>query len=120
MKSEAMTRLGERIGSSDVGSEDWDLILANSARVDEYCDLYDSNALPDEEKQLLMQLIVASLDDLLRVEPNAPSHARVQRMLERDRTLHAQVIKYWAHGDKKVVWKVTPMMRRLRVRFEAT
>jgi hypothetical protein len=114
VESSALVRLGERIGISDIDVQDWDLVCADAERVDEFCDLYDSGALPDEERQMLMRLIVASLDELLSRDSTTVSGHRVESLLKRDRAIHASVIRYWASGDEDPVWRVTPMMRRVR------
>jgi hypothetical protein len=114
VESDALDRLGQRLGLEGLNVEDWDLIFADPTRVEEFCDLYDSGTLSEVEKQLLMQLVVASLDELLRNDPTTASVYRVESLLRRDRAIHEYVIAYWACRDEVPVWVVTPMMRRVR------
>ena len=114
MHSDALNKLGMRLRIPGLDQEDWDLIFADSTRVGEFCDLYESGVLSVEEQQLLMQLTVASLDHLLTPEPETPLRLRVEMLLQKHRDLHEKVITYWAHQNKAIVWNVTPMMRRLR------
>ena len=45
--------------------QDWDLIMANSDQVKKLLDYYENEILTDDEKNILMQLIIASYDDKL-------------------------------------------------------
>jgi len=114
VESNALDRLGERLGLEGLNVEDWDLIFADPTRVEEFCDLYESGVVSELEKQLLMQLVVASLDELLRIDAKTASVHRVESLLKRDREIHNSVIAYWACRDEVPAWVVTPMMRRVR------
>lgn len=100
--------------------QDWDVELADPARLAEFCDLYDTSEFDAETRFTLMRLIVASLDDLL-AEPQAATIEvdqvhRVEELLRRDAPLHLHTVNYWRLGDEADplnVFSVTPLMRRI-------
>lgn len=125
----AIDRLDDLLGfsggnSSDTPdmppSQDWDLLLADPARLSEFCDLYESEELDADTKFALMRLIVASLDDLIREEStegaNADMAGRVEGLLRQDFVLNLHTLDYWClhdEPDPQNVFPVTLLLRRI-------
>ena len=98
--------------------QDCDIELADAKRVGEFCDLYETGDLDSDEMFLLMELIVASLDDLLNDEAieNVSAVQRVMFLLRRDFVLHFNTVAYWSsldETDETNVFAVTPFIRQV-------
>lgn len=97
------------------GGQDWDIELADSSRVREFCNHY--SALQDtDERFALMKLILASYDEQLASQgPNPVIETEVIDILKRDWDLHEDTVAYWAlvEGDWVDGFLITPMMKRL-------
>ena len=113
-------KLGALLGipelEGDVWEQDWELIYADSQRVEEFCELYEVRSLSDPDKFALMQLIVSSYDRYLGHEPEADrkTEPRIARLLEKDFELHKPTIEYWSSlRPHAKVGSVTPLMRRV-------
>lgn len=92
-----LLRLGE-----PPGGQDWEIELADPRRVAEFLDLYESSALDDDERFTLMELIVASYNDLLEFgggEPDQRHWTRLRDHLLRRFELHGYTVLYWALAD---------------------
>ena len=92
--------------------------MADPDRVSEFCDLYESGELDDDTRFALMQLIVSSLDDLLRERESVSREAqeRVERLLWQDFVLCFHIVHYWSvqeETDPETYFAVTPMMRQI-------
>ncbi len=99
--------------------QDWDIQLADSTRLTEFCDLYNSDRLTIDDRFALMRLIVASLDELLRQTSTASDAVAVQQveqLLRRDFILHLHTLHYWRLHDEvdpKNGFAVTPLLRQV-------
>ena len=108
-----------------LGSQDWELMLADPTRVAEFCDLYESDSIDNDMRILLMELIIYSLDDEYRemTSGSVPTAlaARVERLLRSNFIRHFYVIRYWCCADllppddqnPEYIFPVTPMMQRI-------
>ncbi len=98
-------------------STDWDLIDEDADRVHHFLDVYETGSLTDPEKQVVMQLIVASYDAWLNGEREADPafELKLREHLAANPDLHDWVISYWAamHRPDEKGWKVTPIMREI-------
>jgi hypothetical protein len=80
--------------------QDWEVIVADPARVDESLSAYDDSTLDENDRFTLMQLVIASLDDGRQAGQDVePSWQRAEALLRRDSSLHATALSYWACGD---------------------
>jgi hypothetical protein len=98
--------------------QDWPIEVADPMRLHEFCDLYESGGLGNEEKFALMQLIVASLDDLPweGTDGDEKTEERVDRLLCQDFVLHLHTVQYWClqdETDPENVFAVTPLLRQI-------
>jgi len=96
--------------------QDWDLVLAEAERVEEFLDFYENGSLNSDEKNILMQLIVASYDDRLvkhQIEPEL--EIRLSILLKSDIEIHSETFQYWMrpHKPESDGWAVTPLLRKI-------
>ena len=116
-------KLGALLNIPDLGGEDWDLMYADSQRVEEFCDVYEHSSFSESEKFALMELIVASYDRYLwDVQHAAPRlESRIEGLLDQDFRLHLHTIEYWSalkspYPDS--LRAVSLLMRRLITKHE--
>jgi hypothetical protein len=112
--------------------QDWPLEISDSKRLAEFCDAYEAEELDTESRFALMQLILYSLDDLLRDRNRVGNETteegeiivkqRVERLLRQDFVLHLHTLDYWClhdepdpedENDPEYVFAVTPPLRRI-------
>ncbi len=99
--------------------QDWDIEMADPNRLAEFLAYYESRALPPHEKQALMALVLASLDDAF---PAAEADitiwwARIVNAIAGDSDLHQPVLSYWAYPDGSGTandgYNITHLVRQL-------
>jgi len=95
--------------------QDWEVELADASRVEEFLDAYVTAQLDDDDRFLLMAMIVASVDEAISsgVEFGS-SWSRAEQLLRRDGALHATTLSYWACGsdpDPDHQFHLTPLIR---------
>ena len=95
--------------------QDWDLIWANADQVHHYLDVYINGNLDDQEKRVLMELMVSSYDNFLNENPpDLELEKDLRRLLVDDVELHAWVLGYWSAPHRpEGGWNVTPMIRQI-------
>ncbi|RLB49193.1 MAG: hypothetical protein DRJ42_21565 [Deltaproteobacteria bacterium] len=109
--------------------QDWPLLVADPARVEEFIELYEAST-EDEERFALMELVLCSLDEM----PDAGKSLwpRVEELLVIAGPLHAYPVIEWScveeetdgswtlEGEDDGLFAVTPLARRalLRLREE--
>lgn len=98
--------------------QDWAIELADAGRTGSFCDLYETVPLNADEKFTLMQLIIASLDDLLNngTTDDAEVVQRVASLLRQDFVLHFYTVEYWSllkEIDPTNVFAATPLLRQI-------
>ena len=94
--------------------QDWPIEVADAARLHEFADAYRDPALTRDERIVLMELVIASLDDV----EDPGSHElwpSIQEILLSDFDLHKQTVFYWAVEEFAASdgFSVTPLMRAL-------
>ena len=91
--------------------------LADASRLADFLDLYEGGELDDDDRFLLMGMIVASLDDAASLGAEvASAWDRADVLLRRDVSLHATTLSYWAQGDDPDPdhqFAVTPRIRSI-------
>jgi hypothetical protein len=97
--------------------QDWEYVVSNPERIDEFIDFYKNNSLSDEEKFALMIIIISSYNDLLENEKNNKNQwDRINCYLLEDYDIHLNTILYWSVlevDDIKECFSITPFMRKL-------
>lgn len=98
-------------------NSDWEVELADASRLAEFLDAYDHPNLDEDDRFLLMGIIVASLDDALSQGSDVDGFwASVESILRRHGELHASTMSYWACGDAldpDHQFAITSAMRRV-------
>ena len=112
----SISRLAERFHlPNNPSSQDWEVEVADFARVDDFLEAYSDPLFSDDDRFLLMELIVASLDDGLRAGSQLGAlWSRTRRLLLGSVRLHAATLSYWACGnddDPEHQFAITPLMR---------
>lgn len=95
----AIERLSADLGLAKVG-QDWEIEAADSHRVKEFLDYYDTRQLNDDERLTLMSLIIASFDEQLYAgEDDVLQDRIVARLIEKFDVLN-YLVQYWALPDE--------------------
>lgn len=98
-------------------SQDWEIVNANSERVEDFLSLYQREDLCDDDRFALMSLIVASFDECLLVgKANESLTLRIREYLVRDSKLHEPTIQYWrveGESDPEFMFRATPFIREI-------
>jgi len=118
MTREAYTRLNQLLALPATGHEqDWDVELADATRLHEFVSLYQKGFLAEEEKQVLMGLIIASADEAVRRDGELPSEwSSIQDLLLRDRKLHEDALLCWGlpgEEDPDAMFYISPAVRAI-------
>lgn len=122
----AIRRLNEMLHLPQSG-QDWEIEVADSSRLVEFCDAYEACVSDTEGRFALMCLIIASYDEYLREygQDNRDSilEERIYHLISRDFYLHKHTLEYWCLLDvtdeeedwdkPEWVFAVTPIMRNI-------
>ncbi|MBN8822318.1 MULTISPECIES: hypothetical protein [unclassified Spirosoma] len=98
--------------------QDWDIELADSSRIDEFLTLFkQDNNLDNEQKYVLMALILASCDDALQEGKalSRDSWTYIEWVLKTHSIYHA-LIDYWGLPTSKNendLFALTPYIRAI-------
>jgi len=110
------------LASLDEHAQDWDLMVADIDRIDEFIDYYQNNGyhtnetLDDEVKFALMEVILVSLDDSKRYGTfDRSAWSIVSEILTKEKELHQSTIEYWAclGIDAVEAFEITDLVREL-------
>jgi hypothetical protein len=97
--------------------QDWDIQLADSNRIQEFCDAYERENLDSNEKQALMALIIASYNNYLEERGNEMVlWDKIAALLRRDLDLHKPTLLYWSCDNSEEItgeFAVTPSIKAL-------
>lgn len=96
------------------GGQDWAIEVADWERTAEFLDCYETQPLDDEERHWLLELIIASFNEYLRIQgPNELVAARVRRHVIESFEAHRDTVEYWAcvREPETTRFAVTPLMR---------
>lgn len=99
--------------------QDWAVIVADPARLDEFIEAYDSGELSDDERFVLMETILQSFEELPAPLDSDPRWTRVLDAIGRDIALHACTMEYWSVPDSEgpeEQFRVTPDIRAMLAR----
>jgi len=115
--SDAIVRLtvALRLQVTD-GGQDWAIEVADGQRTAEFLDCYETQPLDDEERYWLLELIIASFEDHLRIQgADERVAARVRGHLIESFATHRDTVEYWAclREPETTRFAVTPLMREV-------
>ncbi|HEX8470131.1 MAG TPA: hypothetical protein VF633_03375 [Brevundimonas sp.] len=109
----AIAALAERFNlPNDSNMQDWEYVVADLARLDEF--LAYAESCPDEDEAfVLIKLIFQSFEDLGGTALEDPRWARVDKLLNTDFELHLSTLRYWASADQisEDGWHIAPLVR---------
>jgi hypothetical protein len=121
----AIDSLAQRFGlPNDPQMQDWQWEVADPARLDEFLTAYETAALPDDERFVLMEMILQSFDDTDQVPHGSVSWSRIEQALDRNIAIHIHTVWYWSCvGDDladafRIAAFVRNVLERHRRRFE--
>lgn len=103
--------------------EDWELMVADPARVEEFIAYMEkNNDLADPVKHLLLSVILFSYDDLLSEDNEVEENywERIIPLADRDIDLHHDTLTYWAMWEdygmaKDDPFAITPLVRQFMI-----
>lgn len=95
----AIEQLSLDLGLPNVG-QDWEIEAADSHRVKEFLDYYDTQQLNDDERFTLMALIIASFDERLRTGQDDLLQDRIVARLTAKFDVLNYLVQHWAMPDE--------------------
>ena len=95
----AIERLSADLGLAKVG-QDWEIEAADSHRVKEFLDYYDTRQLNDDESFTLMSLIIASFDQRLSAGRDDVLEDRIVACLINKFDALNYLVQHWALPDE--------------------
>lgn len=115
IKNEVFLELNERLGFNSTGNEqDWPIEFADPNQLPEFIHIVNVWSLSDAEKHAMVELIIASYDDLLN-EGNVDSSVKlwsdVLVILKSDSELYQDILNRWALWGEDDVFAITPLIR---------
>jgi hypothetical protein len=121
--SSVLTRLGidprERIAEHD---QDPEYTSCRAAEVDDYYNLFQSNDLDGNERQVLCCFLLEGLNELIQIGSSHPLRPVILRALFDTREVHASELAYWmdtSDPDEQNWWPITrPLLDAARARDE--
>lgn len=121
----AVQSLAQRFGLPYAESDqDWEYMAGDPTRIDDFLTAYVSGRLDDDERFVLMALLISSFEhaasDTGVLDPRWP---QLIALLDRHVDLHAYSLWYWAAPedplDEDQLWHVSPSLRQLLARHRA-
>jgi len=109
----AEKKLSESLGLTwDKSIQDWDLVNSNPERIDDFLKAYQELDDDDDEKFILMQLIVASFDDFQSDKKfDFELWHECRTILEKEHFIHIHTISYWSmKEDQSDHFFISPFM----------
>ena len=120
---EAQAAIAEllKLPEPDHLTQDWDVLVADPTRVDEFVTLYENHtSLAEDEKFALLDVILVSYDDLAREEGKiCECGHRIRKILDVEFRLHAYTVYYWClwdagvEPDEEHIFCITRCMREI-------
>jgi hypothetical protein len=111
-----------KLPSPDIYGQDWEYIVADSTRIDEFIAFYSNSPLSIEGKFALMIVIISSYDDAIQEKSNNKcTWDKIRYYLLRDYNIHANTILYWSVIENENIedcFAITPFIRELLIRIK--
>lgn len=116
IKKASIDTLNRELSLPATGDEqDWDIELADPARIGEFLTFYRRADLTSDDRVALMCLMLASVDRYLETESGPPEQWKEMKcLLANDRDLHGEAIDYWSRSgeeDPESWFHITPLVR---------
>jgi len=85
--------------------QDWEYEISNPKRIDEFINEYDKEGTTNKEKEILMEIILDSSNDLCIENERDFQTKYLKRLIERlekNSDLHKGTIKYWTENKFEI------------------
>jgi len=85
--------------------QDWEYEISDLSRIGEFIAEYDKKSSTIAEKQILMEIILDSLNDLKKLNANTEFNDQleiVNSKLQQNPEIHKGTINYWKTGEFKI------------------
>ena len=111
-----LSQLNDLFGFAATGEEqDWEIEFADANRTEEFFSQYESGTLTQAQKMAVMQLVLASFDEILYSEnDNENLWKEISLKLKEDSILHKYTIEYWCCEGETIEDNMFPLTLRVR------
>jgi hypothetical protein len=117
----AVDSLAARFGlRNEPDMQDWEWEVSDPTRIDEFLAAYESGELNDDEKFLLMQIIIDSSEEAGDHFLDSDAWAKILSLIEANIALHIYSVWYWSSTDNEDLedcWRVARSMRILLAKY---
>lgn len=115
---DAMYSLVEKLDlpEPDEFSQDWEYVVADTSRINEFLLFYENGSLKSAEKFALMIIIVSSFNDLMSEKGmEFAVWDQMKGKLVRDNEIHMNTILYWSSLEEELedAWEIATYMREV-------
>lgn len=117
----ALERLAARFGFAvDPSMQDPEAQWADSERIDEFLTAYETEELSEDERFVLMAVVLNSFEFADRSLATLPHWPQTLHLLERDIAIHIHSVLYFAgRGDCGEDWRIGPDLWAIAARHAA-
>ena len=96
--------------------QDWEIEFADPNRINEFISAYDSSDLTASQKLAVMDLIIASYDELLvKVPEEKSTWKKIAALLRENRAIHEGSLEYWSCPGAENSDEMFEVTERIRV-----
>lgn len=96
--------------------QDWEWEVADASCLDQYLAVYHSGELTDDERFLLMEMMLQAVEDDPQPLETSLHWQEILQLLDRHIDLHAYSVWYWSDLEEELgeeTWRITPSLRQL-------
>lgn len=104
------------VPDDDIGTEDWPAAMSDPALVSVALDAYDDPCVRDDERALIVELLLNTFEFCSIEREGNPDWRRTLDRIERDLDEHAATVQRWAAPDDGEPWLVGAALSALLAR----
>jgi hypothetical protein len=112
----AIDSLANRFGlPNSPEMQDWEWEVADSNRISEFLAAYESGELTEDEKFVLMEIILQSSEDSDESFLKSTTWKKILALIEQNIKIHVSSVWYWANLEEDNLedsWRITSFMRQ--------
>ena len=106
---------------ADGKEQDWSIQFADDSRIEEFVKAYLRLQLSPAQKIEVMELIIASFDDLLSMHKDDPDiWELISNLIREEWELHSKTIDYWSCANAETEEEMFHISQRVRGLKHAT
>ncbi|MGQ8364282.1 hypothetical protein [Glaciecola sp. 1036] len=95
--------------------QDWEIEFSDENRVEEFLLTYEDAQLSEPQKMSVMQLIIASFDELIHSgQDNEEMWQKIESALVKDQHIHKYTIEHWCCEGETLEENMFPTTSRMR------